>query len=194
MRFDGYKELVGLHPYRLELLPLPASVCEPYTVLRFVSWMAYHDRGHSGISEEMKVKIVERLSESGNVYISSEKPLPPRLEPYRLEVDCGLGHSVLAGARLLFSESATMAAEAAVLGVPAIFIDNTGRGYTRDMEHRYGLVFNFSEDDSDVERALGKAVGLLSRGVLREEWLMKRDAMLEGKVDLTSWMIEMVGG
>lgn len=100
-----------------------------------------------------------------------------------------MGHSVLAGASLLFGENASMAAEAAMLGVPAIFIDNTGRGYTRELEKKHGLIFNFYEDDSDVERALDKACGLLGRGDLREEWLRKRDEMLTGKVDLTSWMI-----
>lgn len=192
IRFDGYKELASLHPSRFQPLPLPDSVCEPYMVVRFVSWMAYHDRGHPGISEVMKLRVVERLSEFGNVYISSEKPLSSRLEPYRLAVDCELGHSVLAGARLLFGESASMAAEAAVLGVPAIFIDNTGRGYTRELEARHGLIFNFSEDDSDVERALDRAVELLSRDGLREEWQSKRDTMLAGKGDLTSWMIDLV--
>ncbi len=192
IRFDGYKELASLYPSRFQPLPLPDSFSGPYTLVRFVSWMAYHDRGHPGIGEEMKLRIVERLLESGNVYISSEKPLSPQLEPYRLAVDCELGHSVLAGARLLFGESASMAAEAAMLGVPAIFIDNTGRGYTRELEEKHGLVFYFSEDDSDVERALDKAAWLLGRDDLHKEWLKKRDTMLAGKVDLTSWMVEMV--
>jgi len=189
IRFDGYKELASLHPARFVSQPLPASVNKPYILIRFVSWLAYHDMGHQGIGEEMKFRIVERLSEFGTVYISSEKPLSSRLEPYRLPVSCEMGHSVLAGASLLFGESASMAAEAAMLGVPAIFIDNTGRGYTRELEEKHRLIFNFSEDNSDVERALDKAATLLGRGDIREEWLMKRDTMLTGKVDLTSWMI-----
>ena len=51
----------------------------------------------------------------------------------------------IASASLLYGESATMASEAAVLGVPAIYLDNTGRCYTREEEEKYGLVFNFTE-------------------------------------------------
>ena len=42
-----------------------------------------------------------------------------------------------------------MSSEAAVLGVPAVFIATTGRGYTDDEERRYGLVRHFTEDQFD---------------------------------------------
>jgi hypothetical protein len=71
-----------------------------------------------------------------------------------------MGHSVPGGASLLFGESSSMAAEAAVLGVPAIFIDNSGRGYTRELEREHGLIFNFSEDDP------GKSSLKFSAGVM----------------------------
>jgi hypothetical protein len=41
-----------------------------------------------------------------------------------------------------FGESATMASECAVLGVPAVYAADTGRGYTDEQEVRYGLVRN----------------------------------------------------
>lgn len=191
IRFDGYKELASLHPDRFESLPLPSVVREPYILLRFVSWTAYHDRGHPGISEEMKKKIAVALSEFANVYISSEIPLSPDLERYRLPVGCEMVHSLLSGARLLFGESASMAAEAAVLGVPAIFIDNTGRGYTRELEKRYGLLVNFREDQQSVQAALDRAVALLSDPGTQESWQQKRRKMLSGKTDLPSWMADL---
>jgi uncharacterized protein len=184
VRFDGYKELASLHPSRFECLPLPASVRKPYILLRFVSWTAYHDRGHPGIGEEMKHKIAARLSESANVYISSEIPLSPGLERYQLPAGCEMVHSLLAGASLLFGESASMAAEAAVLGVPAIFIDNTGRGYTRELEEKYGLLLNFREDQQSVQAALDRAVELLSDSGTHKRWQEKRRKMLAGKTDL----------
>ena len=63
--------------------------------------------------------------------------------------------------------------------------------FHHQLEKEHGLVFNFSEDDGDVERALDKAAWLLGKDDLREEWLTKRDTMLAGKVDLTSWMIDL---
>lgn len=190
IRFNGYKELASLHPGRFAPDPLPRSMSGPYIVLRFVSWQAYHDRGHKGISPEMKILIVKRLSRFARVYISSEIPLPPELMPYRLPVSCEMGHQVLNKARLFFGESASMAAEAAVLGVPSIYIDNTGRGYTRELE-KYGLLFNFGEEDDSVQKALDKAVGLLGNHHLDTEWKEKQKTMLEGKEDVTSWMVRL---
>jgi uncharacterized protein len=191
IRFEGYKELASLHPSRFGPLPVPVRVEKPYIILRFVSWKAWHDRGHPGITDKMKHVIAEKLSLFGRVFISSEDPLPPGLSRYIMPGDCELGHSMLAGATLLLGESASMAAEAAVLGVPAIYIDNTGRGYTRELERKYSLMYSFGEDQDSVEKALSKAVELLGNRSLLEEWQSRRLKMLEGKVDLTSWMIEL---
>ena len=49
---------------------------------------------------------------------------------------------MLAHCRAFVGESATMASECAVLGVPAIYAAQTGRGYTNEQESRYGLVTN----------------------------------------------------
>lgn len=190
IRFDGYKELASLHPSRFRPLPLPGTVEKPYVVLRFVSWRAWHDRGHQGITEKMKHLIAERLSDFARVYISSEDGLSPGLSRYGLMCDCETVHSVLAGARLFFGESASMAAEAAVLGTPAIYIDNDGRGYTRDLEREHHLMFGYGEDEDDIYRALEKATGLLQNPDLEEEWQRRRINMLKGKIDVTSWMVE----
>ena len=191
IRFDGYKELASLHPARFTPLPLPGDFQVPYIVMRLVSWSAWHDRGHTGISDRMKIAVAGRLSAYGRVFISSEVPLEDPLRRYEMNIDSNLAHSVLAGARLFFGESASMAAEAAVLGVPAIYIDNTGRGYTRDLEREHGLLFNFGEDDAAVQLALDKAVGLLQNPDLQKEWQQKRTGMLVGKIDVTAMMVEM---
>ncbi len=192
VRFDGYKELASLHPSRFTPAALPDSPGKPYTVMRFVAWRAWHDRGHSGISEEMKRELVRRLSRHGRVYISSEEPLPRDLQEYRVPAGCGALHTLLAGAALFFGESASMAAEAAVLGVPAIYIDNMGRGYTRDLE-RMGLLFGYGEGDGQVREAADRAEGLLGDPGMAGEWQRRRTRMMEGKCDLTGWMVELAG-
>ena len=50
---------------------------------------------------------------------------------------------------MIVGESATMSSEAAVLGVPAVMIATTGRGYTDDQERRYELVRHFTDDEYD---------------------------------------------
>lgn len=192
IRFRGYKELASLHPSRFSARPLSAGVEKPYIVMRFVSWSAWHDRGHTGISEDVRRELAERFSEHGRVFISSEVPPADWMERYAMPVGCGEVHSLLAGAQLFFGESASMAAEAAVLGVPAIFIDNSGRGYTRDLERR-GLLFGYGESDSQVRAAADRAVELLTDPGTAEEWQRRRSLMLQEMVDVTGWMVELAG-
>jgi uncharacterized protein len=191
VRFEGYKELASLYPTRFKPLPLPGSLEKPYIILRFVSWKAWHDKGHPGVGEKMKHIIAERLSVFGRVYILSEDPLSPGLSRYGYKGDCTLVHSMLAGASLFFGESASMASEAAMLGVPAIYIDNKGRGYTRELEGVHSLIYNFGEDEESVNKALNKAITLLGDPDLSEKWQKKRMEMLRGKIDLTGWMVEL---
>lgn len=190
IRFKGYKELASLHPSRFDLQG-ELLLEQPYILLRFVSGGAYHDIGRMGLSEKMKHVIAERLSVLCRVYISSEDEPAPGLYRYRLPVECHMMHRVIAGASLLFGESASMAAEAAVLGVPAIFIDNAGRGYTRELEREYGLMFSFGEDEESVLRAVEKARTLLRTEGLQAEWQKKRMKMLREKIDVTAWMADL---
>lgn len=190
IRFEGWKELASLHPSRFTPAALPAGVEKPYIIMRFVSWNAWHDKGHTGMSDAAKREVVRRLSEFGTVYISSEKMLPAGMQGAAMPGGCGDVHTLLAGSSLFFGESACMAAEAAVLGVPAFFIDNEGRGFTRELE-RLGLLFSYGEDDGQVAEALKKAVSLLSDPGTGEEWQRRRRKALEGKPDITALMIEM---
>jgi len=96
------------------------------------------------------------------------------------------------GVEELSGESASMAAEAAVLGIPAIFIDNTGRGYTRELEQRYDLLYNFGEADKQVEAALQKAKALLNNPDLLNEWQHKRHRMLQENIDVTRFLVDFV--
>jgi predicted glycosyltransferase len=165
----------------------------PFVLLRFVAWHASHDHGHKGISHENKREAIAAFSKFGNVYISSEGPLPDDLEPYRLKIPPEQMHDAIASASLLYGESATMASEAAVLGVPAIYLDNTGRCYTREEEERYGLVFNFTESEVDQQKSIQKGVELLSTPGILAEWQTRRQKMLSDKIDVTAflaWFVE----
>ena len=81
--------------------------------------------------------------------ISSEAALPADLAAFEVQGPVEDIHHLLAYAQLIVGESATMSSEAAVLGVPAVMIATTGRGYTDDEERRYGLVRHFTEDQYD---------------------------------------------
>jgi predicted glycosyltransferase len=165
---------------------------EKFVIVRFVSWAAAHDFGHTGMSLENKRKAVELVSKHAKVFISSEKELPSDLEQYRIRIPVHHMHDCISFATLLFGESATMASEAVVLGTHAIFLDNDGRGYTEEEEERYDLVFNFTESEEDQAAAIQKAVDLLSISNLKEEGIRKRANLLHEKIDTTKFMIEQI--
>lgn len=190
--YPGYHELAYLHPSRFT--PDPAQVRafgvdpdEPYSLVRFVSWQASHDIQEKGLTLDQKRRLVRALGERGRVLISSEKDLPDDLEPLRVRGPYNAIHHLMAHAQLLVGESATMASEAAVLGVPAVYIAKTGRGYTDDQERRYGLVRNFTEERFD--EALATVNALLADDP-RAFGQAARERLLADKIDVTAWMVD----
>jgi hypothetical protein len=197
IRFNGYMELAYLHPNYFTpdesiFAYLPVSRDEKYVVMRFVSWGASHDIGHKGISLEMKRKAIKELSRYARVFISSEGLLPEDLRPYQINIPPEKMHDVLAYASLLYGESATMASECAVLGIPAIYLDNKGRGYTDEQEEKYGLVFNFTESLAHQEASIRKAIELLNTPNLRGQWQKRRQKMLWETIDVTAFMVRLI--
>jgi hypothetical protein len=194
IKYAGYHELAYLHPNRFIpdkniLLDLGVSEYEKYVIVRFVSWAASHDIGHKGITAENKIKVVNEFSKFAKVFISSEKPLPSELEKFRFKLSPHVMHDAMAFATLTYGESGTMAAESNMLGVPSIFLDNNSRYYTKDLENRYGLTFNYTESISDQERSIKKGLELLSTKSVREIWKNKRDLMLQDKIDVTAFLV-----
>lgn len=187
--YPGYHELAYLHPNRFK--PNPAilkkykiDTNKRFFLLRFVSWGTYHERNEAGFTD--KVGFVRGLEKYGRVYITSEVKLPKELEKNRLKMKYSDFHDVLAFSSLYVGESATIASEAAVLGIPAIYVSTSRRGYTNEEDRKYGLVFNYSTQ----RKALQKAKELLRRKNLKQEWQEKRETMLKDKVDVTKWIID----
>ena len=194
VRYAGYHELAYLHPRRFT--PDPAVVraagvdpAQRYFIVRFVSYAASHDLGTAGLTHRRKVELVRLLAARGRVLITSEAPLVPELEPYRLSISAAAMHHLLAYASLLVGESATMASECAVLGVPAVYISPVGRGYTDEEESRYGLVFNFTAHRF-ADDWLGRVAELVDDLDLPARARVARARLLADKIDTTSWMID----
>lgn len=193
IRYPGYHELAYLHPNRFEpdadvLTRAGLRKGERFAIVRFVSWNAHHDVGLKGISYGNKRKLIEMLSAVMRVLISSEDTLPADLQQYQIEIKPEDMHSVLAFAHLFVGESATMASECACLGVPAIYIDNVGRGYTSDQQDRYGLVFNYNETEQGQQQAILKATQLAARNHNDETYKVKRRLLLNDMIDVSQFM------
>jgi len=194
--YPGYHELAYLHPDRFHPDPAVAEALgldpsRDLFIVRFVSWQASHDVGERGLAIATKREIVARLARRGRVIITSEAPLPDDLAPYRFPLPPEQLHDVMARARLVVGESATMASEAAVLGVPALFISDTGRGYIDD-EEKYGLVSSFTTKEG--EDALSWLDEHLAMDDPAGTFEKRRERMLTEKIDTTSWMIDFIDG
>ncbi|MBX2889860.1 MAG: DUF354 domain-containing protein [Saprospiraceae bacterium] len=190
VRYNGFHEIAYLHPDHFTPDPkiyqwLGLNEGEQYAIVRFVAWKATHDIGHKGLSNEDKVKLVNKLSEKMRVFITSEAKLTDELEPYRFKIGPEKLHHALNYASIVVSEGSTVASEAGVLGTPAIYINPMPMAYCQEQE-KYGLVFNTSEAESVfslVDEILGQ-----DRQAFRE----KSKKMLAEKVNVTQFLYDFI--
>lgn len=195
LMYPGYHELAYTHPTRFSpateaLIPFGLSPDDAFIIMRLVLWQATHDFNDKGINDA--VDMVEKMSRYGRVLISSERELPKFLEQYRVTIRPELMHHLLAYARLFIGESATMASEAACLGTPSIFISTSIRGYTNEQQNRYGLTFTFSNPKTCQIDGLAKGLEILRDPDSKKKWIRKRDRMLEDKIDVTRFIVDVV--
>jgi len=196
-RLDTYKELFYLHPSvftpdKQKLRDVGFNPDEEYILVRFVAWNASHDIGKKGLDDAGKIALVKKLEKYGRVYVSSEGNVPQELKPYLLQTPYELVHHVLAFAKLVYSEGATMASEAVVLGTHALYVNTIVSGSTREQAERFGLLYNFNEGEDRYEKADAKAIELLETPGLAELGREKQKKLLEEKVDINQYyMAEM---
>ncbi|RBI60673.1 hypothetical protein DMJ13_17035 [halophilic archaeon] len=192
VRYAGYHELAYLHPDRFTPDPdvvrdLGLDPDDRFVVLRLVDWGASHDVGHAGFDDASEA--VARLEDAGaEVLITSEAELPPNLEEYRATVAPHQIHNLLAYADLFVGEGATMAAESAILGTPAVYVNSLSMGYTDELDKRYDLLFNFQGDRRHA-RALSTSVEILDGD---DDWAARRERLLADKVDTTDVIVRAI--
>ena len=192
IKFNSFMELFYLHKNYFSPSPvlniLNLKKNDKYIILRFVSWGASHDVGHAGLSDEVKIEIVNRLSKDYKVFISSEKNLPKHFSKYKLCISPEKMHDVLAHATLFVGEGATMASECAMLGTPAIYVNSLTAG-TLEAEEESGNIFGFRNSKGVLEKALE----LLDENNLEDTFQIKRKKLLKDNIDITAftvWFIE----
>ena len=178
-KYPGYHELAYLHPNHFEAnaevvkgygmekrvngegMNGEQNPFAPYFILRFASLNAHHDSGIKGINTEVASRLIEILKPHGRIYITSERPLEPQFEQYRIKINPLDMHHVMAFASLYIGDSQTMAAEAGVLGVPFVrFNDFVGRiGYLRELEDVYQLGSGIHATPLPADSPIRKADG-----------------------------------
>jgi len=131
--------------------------------------------------------VIELLLERGRVFVSCEGPMPEEFAALRFSVPPHLMHDALAQAWVCVGDSQTMAAEAALLGVPALRCSSfVGRlAYLEELEHKYSLIESFRP--ADASRLVARVESLHPDDELARTWQERRAVMLADKVELTSW-------
>jgi predicted glycosyltransferase len=195
IRIPGYKELAYLHPDYFKPAPsiyeeLGIDKDEKYVILRFNAFDAVHDIGRHGFSTSDQFRLVEELGKYARVFISPEGGLPEELEKHRLPISYDRIHHVLYYAQMLVSDTGTMTTEAAILGTPGIMCLSNAEQFGNfvELEHKYDLMYSFQEP----EKAVQKAIELIQRPNLKEEWAKKRQALLNDKIDVTQFMVNFI--
>lgn len=211
IRFAGNIELFYLRENRFtpslvwSLLKIEPNT--KFAIVRFVKWDAWHDTDLcGGFSLDQKRELVARLQKHMQVFISSESELPADLEPYRIQIPIERMHDVQAAASLFVGESATMASESVVLGTPAIYIDEVGRGYT-DEEAREQLLWMYRPVASrealkpnepawisgGIKECIDKAEELAASAFDYTAYIQRYEKWIATKIDCTAfltWFIE----
>lgn len=196
--YKSYHELGYLHPNQFtpdktKVEQYGIDTSKPYILVRFAQLTAHHDVGIHGIDTKIAERMMEMLKPHGTVYITSERPLEPQFEQYRIKINPLDMHHVMAFASLYIGDSQTMAAEAGVLGTPFVrFNDFVGRlSYLNELENEYHL--GYGHKTNDVEgffNSIQKWLDTPDRKVLCAE---RRQKMLSEKIDYAqflTWFIE----
>ena len=213
-RYPGYHELAFLHPNRftaqrsvlqrlqvnrarpLSAPPAAGAAAAParsgahpapreYVVIRTSAWNTLHDIGQSGLGAHFDA-LMTLLLPHYSVYIVPEGgQLGARWAAHRLSVPPDEYHDVLGFAALVITEGASTASEAACLGVPAVYVNTTRRGYLEDQERRYQLVYNFT----DPEAALRKIRELIATPPDPRELEGARQRLIAEHVDVTDYVV-----
>lgn len=195
--YQGYMKLAYLHPKRF--VPSREVVAgyglnQKFILIRLAQLTAHHDIGIKGLSHNVLDKIIQMAEERGYcVYISSEKTLDDSLQKYQLKIDNRDIHHLMAFASLLVSDSQSMSVEAAMLGTPSLrYSDFSGRiSVLEELEQKYHLTFGIPTNSA--ERLIAKAQEILSMENPKETFQIRRQKMLDDKIDVTAfitWFVE----
>ena len=194
--YRGNQQLFYLHPARFQPDPqirgeLGISDTQRFGVIRLSALDAHHDTSVRGLQFSHLHEIARRIPQDVVIFASLEAPrdLPQgwrsiHLPPDRL-------HHVVAAAEFLVGDGQTMTAEAAVLGTPALRLnDFVGRiSYLKELEG-YGLAFGFRPGD---EPAMFEVLAQVASGARpRAGFAQARARFLSDMVDPLPWFVDLV--
>jgi uncharacterized protein len=195
--YDGYMKLGYLHPNVFKFnqkIVDSYGLKNKYVIIRLAKLTAHHDFGISGINNILLDRLIDTLEkECLQVIISTESTIDDKYNKYILRINPNDIHHLLINSHLLISDSQSMSVEASVLGVPSLRLsDFAGKiSVLEELENKYDLTFGISPNDTG--KLFSKLTELLSMDDLKNDFMIRRDAMLQDKIDVSSfftWFLE----
>lgn len=194
--FPANQQLFYLHPSRFQPDPqirselaLPAG--RRFAVVRLAAHEAHHDTFVHGLGRSLVSEIALRIPGDIAVFVSLEKPLalPAGWRPFSLPPD--RLHHALAAAEFFLGDGQTVAAEAAVLGTPALrFTEFVGRvSYLNELEE-YGLSFGFRPGQE--RELLARLDDVVAGRPSRPQLSAARARLLSEMSDPLPWFVNLV--
>jgi predicted glycosyltransferase len=198
--YRSLKALAWLHEDRFQPRSVPvlegwgAKSGRAVVLVRAVKHSASHDRSARGLSSPLLRDVAKICRSAGALVICSAEVGHPEVRSSpALEDDPGGFSSVLAAADLVVTDSASVAEEAAVLGVKALRISSASgrRDYLEELEDRYSLVKNF--DVTETAAFLDEVRRHLERVEQhRADSRVARRQLLADHHDGVSWYVDLV--
>lgn len=196
-KYAGFQKLAYLHPRyftadRSIIEPNLRHKERPYVLIRFAKLEAHHDEGIKGMTNQLALQLIHMLSDTYDIYISSERPLDTSLEDYRLHINPMDIHHWLAFASIYIGDSQSMSVEAAMLGVPSVrFSDFAGRiGVLNALEERYHLTTGIPS--TQPQKLIETIEELTQTPNLKDVYATRREKMLAEQIDVSQFFTDYI--
>lgn len=186
-RYRGFHELAFLSPKYFRRDDTVGAMLDKsgngYAILRVSAWNTLHDVGFEGLGPKLR-EVIAYLKTQMTVWISPEEGrIDEDLKHYQLAVHPDDYHQALAGARIVVTEGASTASEAAVLGVPTLYVNPSMRGYLDYLETRYGLVRQCRDPNQALE-----GIHALEREIEGADWSSRVGSLIEDHDDVVEYI------
>lgn len=182
---NTFKELAYLHPH---YYPKAEQLNRNSVFFRFARMDTIHHKNSNLIRTEEVTNQMNKFAEDFTVYYSNEMGRSVEQANNILSPDIFHIHDVLNSCKTFWGNSATMAAEAAVLGIPAVYVGPQKLAYLAELEN-YGLLFYFHP--KDIQASFNKLTEL-TNNPSEKRFLTYRQKLLSESIDITALLINFI--
>lgn len=184
-RLPLFKELAYLHPTHFKMANKSSDI-----FFRITRTDSVHHTAASKLDLNLVMAKIHRIYLKYSIILSSEVHITPVDQATLRQANLTQIHNDLASCKVFWGNSATMAAEAAVMGIPSVFVGAEKFAYIRELED-YGLLYHYQPEELDL--SFEKLTSLMNNDPPQDHFWNLRRQLLQEKIDTTSflaWFVE----